>query len=305
MNLYRIHLKTDAKQREKLVNYCLHTKSPKIAIGWSYLHKTNPNLKNGYDLSEAFKRDKENNPDGKTKRPLACFARLKVDDLVWTRDLNGIYYLCRVTEEPKAECFEELDIGATASVEIIKIDTSIPGSIITRFTRPLSPTIETIWDVSSIEYSKFIYNRKKGFKKYEINSSFEFDLIKMLPPTDMEELVLDYIQLKYDYYLSKNSVAPLSTTVKVECELFPRKVGLPPAVCQVSYQGSGEKFTADYYRDYVDAGKKVFLFFAEHEYGKQCDGIIYISKKEIVEFAYQYESVLPPSIKAWIEMCKP
>ena len=304
MNLYRIHLKTDVKIREELINYCLNTESPKIAIGWSYLHKNFPNMKNGYDLSEAYKNDKENNPKGKTKRPLACFARLKKDDLVWTRDLNGIYYLCRVTEEPKAECSVDLDIGATASVEKIKIDTSIPGGIITRFTRPLSPTIETIWDKNCIEYSKFLYNKLTGIKKYETDPSFEFNLVKMLPPADMEELVLDYIQIKYDYYLSKNSVAPSSTTIKIECELFPRKEGLPPAVCQVSYQGSGEKFTSDYYQDYVDAGKRVFLFFAEHEYDEPRKGITCISKKDIIEFAHQYEAVLPPSIRIWIEMCK-
>lgn len=303
MNLYRIHLKTDAKTREKLIDYCLHAKSPKIAIGWSYLHELFPNMKSGYDLSEAFKQDKKNNPKGNTKRPLACFARLKKDDLVWTRDLSGIYYLCRVTEEPRAECSMDLDIGATASVEVNKIDTSIPGGIIARFTRPLSPTIETIWDANCIEYSKFIYNKIKGFKKYETDPTFEFDLIKMLPPQDMEELVLDYIQIKYDYYLSKNSVAPLSTTVKIECELFPRKEGLSPAVCQVSYQGSGEKFSSDYYQDYVKVGKKVFLFFAEHEYDEPREGITCITKNEIVDFANQYKELLPPSIKIWIEMC--
>ena len=304
MNLYRIHLKTDANTREKLIDFCLHTESPKIAIGWSYLHSIFSDLKNGYDLSEAYKRDKDNNPKGKTKRPLACFARLRKDDLVWTRDLNGVYYLCRVISEPKAECNVDLDIGATASVELIKVDTSIPGGIIARFTRPLSPTIETIWDTNCIEYSKFLYNKLTGTKKYETISSFEFNLIKMLPPADMEELVMDYIQIKYDYYLSKNSVAPSSTTVKIECEFFPRKEGLPPAVCQVSYQGSGEKFTSEYYQDYVNAGKRVFLFFAEHEYDEPREGITYITKSEIVKFAHQYEKLLPPSIKIWIEMCK-
>ena len=299
MNLYRIHLKTDAKAREKLIDYCLHSKSPRIAIGWSNLHKTFTEMKSGYDLSEAYKQQ-----EGKTKRPLACFAKLKKDDLVWTRDLNGIYYLCRVTEEPKAECSVDLDIGATASVEVNKIDTSIPGGIIARFTRPLSPTIETIWDANCIEYSKYIYNKIKGIKKYEIDPTFEFDLIKMLPPQDMEELVLDYIQIKYDYYLSKNSVAPLSTTVKIECELFPRKEGLSPAVCQVSYKGSGEKFTSNYYQDYVKAGKQVFLFFAEHEYDAPREGITCIKKKDIIDFANQYKDFLPPSIRIWIEMCK-
>ena len=306
VNLYRIHLKTSTKvDREELIKYCLYEKPHKIAIGWSCLHKNNPNLKTGFDLSEAFKQDKNENPKGKTKRPLACFARLKTNDLVWTRDLNGIYYLCRVLEEPKAEFSEELDIGATTAVEIIEVDTSVSGGIISRFTRPNSPTIEPINDKNCIEYSKYIYNEfTKDDYRYERDSTFKFDLIDMLPAKDMEELVLDYIQIKYDYYLSKNSVAPLSTTIKIECEFFPRNKGQSPAVCQVSFKGNGEKFTSEYYQKYIDAGKKVFLFFAKHEYDEPRKGITYITKKEIVDFAYQNKDILPPSINYWIDMCK-
>ena len=303
VNVYRIHLKTSTKvEREELIKYCLNKKSPKIAIGWSYLHTINPNMKSGYDLSEAFKRDE----NGKANRSLDWFARLKLNDLVWTRDLNGNYYLCRVLEEPKAEFSEELDIGATASIELIKIDTSVSGGIISRFTKPKSPTIEPIVNSKScIEYSKYVYNKLTNSSyRYETNPMFKFDLIDMLPPMDMEELVLDYIQIKHDYYLSKNSVAPLSTTVKIECEFFPRKQGEKPAVCQVSYKGNGEKFTSEYYQPYIDDGKRVFLFFAKHEYDEPREGITYITKRELVEFARQYKHVLPPSIQYWIEMCE-
>ena len=100
VTLYRIHLKRSSKEKRKgLIKYCLIDKPHKIAIGWSYLHTKNPNMKSGYDLSEEFKRDE----NGKTNRSLAYFARLKTNDLVWTRDLNGVYYLCRILEEPKAE----------------------------------------------------------------------------------------------------------------------------------------------------------------------------------------------------------
>ena len=302
VTLYRIYLKRSSKEKRKgLIKYCLIDKPHRIAIGWSYLHTKNPNMKSGYDLSEEFKRDE----NGKTNRSLAYFARLKTNDLVWTRDLNGVYYLCRILEEPKAEFSEELDIGATASVELIKIDTSVSGGIIARFTRPKSPTIEPIYDKNCIEYSKYIYNEfTKSDYRYERDSSFTFDLIDMLPPMDLEELVLDYIQIKYDYYLSKNSVAPLSTTIKIECEFFPRTPERKPAVCQVSYQGSGEKFSSDYYQSYIDEGKCVFLFFAKHEYDEPREGITYITKTEIIKFAHQYKEILPPSIKKWIEMCK-
>lgn len=160
---------------------------------------------------------------------------MQLDDLIWTRDLNGFYYLGRVKAAPYAKCISELDIGALVPVELLKIGTCLPGNITSRFTRSgLSPTIERIKDSSVIAYSQALFNSETGSDYYKDYSNYSYDLFEMLPPLDLEELVIDYLQIKYDYYLSKNSVAKLDTTIKVECELFPRKAGtLPPAVLQV------------------------------------------------------------------------
>ena len=299
MNLYRIHLKTDATSRQNLVDFCLNEKNPQFAIGWSYLHEKQPGIKSAEDLSRAHFQQ-----NGTNKRPLQTFAGLQVDDLIWTRDLNGIYYLGRVKATPYAKCISELDIGALVPVELLKIGTSLPGNITSRFTRSgLSPTVERIKDSSAIAYSQDLYNSKTGKEYYKDYSGYSYDLFEMLPPLDLEELVIDYLQIKYDYYLSKNSVAKLDTTIKVECELFPRKAGaLPPAVLQVK---GGNKSVSPYdFVDYVSDGKRVFLFFSNQQYGDQLDGITCITKNELVDFIKKNLSILPPAIQRWISLCK-
>lgn len=298
MNVYRIHLKTNAKMRQRLIDFCLNQNNQHLAIGWSYLHKSFPDMKTAVELNEAYKR--ENN--GAVKRPLAAFARLQKDDLVWTRDLKGFYYLCRVTGSPYAYCDEELDIGALAPVEAHSVGTSIPGNITSRFTRAgRSPTIERMANDAITIYSMSLYNDIVGKTVYEIPKENKHDLFEFLPPLDLEELVIDYLQIKYDYYLCKNSVAKNDTTIKVECELFPRKKdGNVPAVVQV--KGGDASVPPSDFDEYVAAGKHVFLFFSNQRYGKSREGMTYLTREEILEFVQGYFDILPPAIQHWAKM---
>lgn len=296
MRLFRLHMKTSAKCREELINYCL--KNSVLPIGWSYLHNEFDNLDSGKDLSDAYVRK-----HGKTKKSLKWFAELQIDDLIWTRDLNGIYYLCRVKALPKAEYIPDMDIGAVVSVDIVKVGICVPGLIVARFhqSNGHNPAIQPINDEMIGIYSKDYYNQLSGQSVYEIETH-SYDLFTMLPPLDLEELVIDYLQIKYDYYLSKNSVAKLDTTIKVECELYPKNSNFKPAVVQVKHN-SGD-YCQKCYSDYVKEGKKVFLFFADEKYGDDVDEVICIKKNELVQFAFDHLDILPVSIKNWIQLCK-
>ncbi|MGN0173741.1 MAG: hypothetical protein ACI39F_04805, partial [Acutalibacteraceae bacterium] len=136
---------------------------------------------------------------------------------------------------------------------------------------------------------------------YEIETH-SYDLFTMLPPLDLEELVIDYLQIKYDYYLSKNSVAKLDTTIKVECELYPKNPNFKPAVVQVKHNSGN--YCQKCYSDYVKEGKKVFLFFADEKYGDDVDEVICIKKNELEQFAFDHLDILPVSIQNWIQLCK-
>ena len=198
MKLYRMFLKPAPQAPytiKDVVSFCLDNNV--LAYGWSGLYNNNKgiNIESTLDLLEASKSNK-----GKPNKVLKQFLNLKQNDLVWIKDLYGIFYICRVLEAPKCNCIENLDISSTVSVELHKVGTSIPGAIFHRFYRKNSPTIERINDDEMVLYSQSVFNTLSTLYRYEIKENVQLNLWKLLNGFDLEELVLDYIQLKYDYY---------------------------------------------------------------------------------------------------------
>ena len=296
MNLYRLHLKFAADShggsREEAINFCLENNF--LAIGWSYLYKDN-NIKNLNDYLNAVKHQSG-------EKSVKTFASLCINDLIWTRDLLGVYYLCRVISAPEIYNDYTREIGCIVKVQIHEVGTNVPGFIVSRFSQPLSGTIQRIKDETIIDYSMFLFNQKANQAVYSDIKKPNYDLCKMLHPLDLEELVIAYLQIKYDYYLSKNSVARGDTTIKIECELYPRNTNNnQSAVLQVK-NGNGWA-DPDSFKEYVQMGKKVFLYFANQNYGDEIDGIVYIKTEELYEFAHVYKSLLPSCLQFWIEFC--
>ena len=310
MRLHRLHLKTSAGQkgheggtREELVCLCLNQKSPFLAIGWSYLYN-NYSIDSFYDYLQAYyaAENKKSTPH--------CFSKLSIDDLVWTRDLNGVYYLCRIIDAPKH--FENesdrlrLDIGAIIRVELLKVGLSVPGAIVSRFysTNGRQPALQAINNEKMLEYSKMIYNQLSGKIYYELLNT-QYDIFEMLDAWDLEELVVNYLQIKYDYYLSKNSITKHDSTIKIECELFPRsKQVTKSAVVQVKVKRDAEQ-PWDYYDDYYfKENKDVFIFYANEDYSGYKNEIKTISRKDLMDFISMYKKILPFSIQKWCDLCK-
>ena len=106
----RINLKTATQNRQGLIVYCLHSDHQKLAIGWSRIFE-------GRDLTfeEYYQIIKSEN--NRSKPVLNRFKEARIDDLYWTRNPNGIYWICRVTGPVETHLNEELDIGAILPVE--------------------------------------------------------------------------------------------------------------------------------------------------------------------------------------------
>ena len=245
-----------------------------------------------------------------SKRSTPCvFAKLEQDDLIWTRDLDGNYYLCQVIGTPNYYSNENdrlrLDIGATINVELLKVGLSVPGKIVSRFysTNGIQPALQSIKDHSMVEYSKHLYNQLTGLQYYTLNQ-IRYDIFEMLDAWDLEELVIDYLQIKYDYYLSKNSITKQDSTIKIECELYPRNNQTQrTAVVQVKVKRDVSQ-SCDYYDAYYfEDNKDVFLFYADEDYRGYKKEICTISKKELEDFMKEYIAVLPNSIKKWVSLC--
>lgn len=288
----RIHLKTGNDNRQNLIEYCLKGFNQYLVLGWSRLSG---------DISsdnflEYFNRVKQDM--GRANPGIIVFRNAKPDDLFWTRDLEGCYWICKVKAPVEVVCDTSLDIGVRIQVEAYNFGLQVPGQIKASFNRPRSGTVERIRDKIIIEYSKFVFNQVSNSPHYEVDS-YEGQLLDNLPDFDLEELVISYLQINENYYVLSNSIANKSTTIKIECELLSRDKDTPrKAVVQVKGKKAGAIDVLDY-EDYVEQGYVVYLYAPLVKNLGIIDNVIEITNTELLTFYNENRSILPASITQW------
>lgn len=301
----RVHLNSDVQNKEhgrrKLIDFCLKNHSEQyLAIGWSCAHLKNKSISTFSDFFEATRVwCKENNKRIDTS--INLFRESQVGDLFWTRDLEGYYWICRAKSEPVAYCNTELDIGALLPVEAYQFQLEVPGQIKAAFNRVNGGVAQRIYDEIILNYSKFVFNKCSGTATYRIDNHTKGDIISNLPDFELEELVISYIQIKYDYYVLSNSIANKSTTIAIECEFMSRNVNAPKrAVVQV--KGEKGQIDVSLYKTYLEKGYDVFFYSMNYINKENQSNFIYIERNELIEFYHQYKSVLPESITHWEDL---
>ncbi len=296
-HVIRIHLKTGkCTDREKLIKQCLMGKEQYLAIGYRSI----------YDNGLKFESYKEYYDEYKSKYKIYpvqnVFRDAKENDLFWTRDLDGFYWICRATGPAKPYNNEELDIGAIIPVKAYKYSMQVPGQIKACFNRPLGGTSERITDRKIIEFSKLVYNVLSKTDTYFIERLGN-DILSNLSDFDLEELVISYIQLKEGYYLLSNSIAKHSTTVKIECEFIRRDKNQKKQMAVVQVKG-GKDTTIDAinYQEYSEKEYNVYLYAPNILNEDKIKNCIRITQEQLRTFYDEYKAILPDSITIWEEL---
>ncbi len=229
----RINIKPSCSddEREKLIEDCLKSnpEGQYVAIGWSYVYTDDGKLSEPksfasyeefyYETVKCIRERKR-----KVNHALNSFLYVNEGDLFWTRDLNGFYWICRAKGKAEPRYVYKWDVGAVVPVKAYRVGLEVPGQIKASFNRPHGGVIDDSFDEMMINYSKHIYNQFEidDRRKYNNISKQEGSIIRNLPPEDLEELVISYLQIKQNYYLLSNSIANGSTTVSIECEFLSR-----------------------------------------------------------------------------------
>ncbi|MCR5594722.1 MAG: ribonuclease D [Lachnospiraceae bacterium] len=256
----RINLKTDCKNRNELISYCLGNEDEQyVVIGWSYVFD---NKKDAFKDYKAFYYEVEkrvHEEGGRLNHALNSLWYVEEGDLFWTRDLAGFYWICRAKGSAVPYLDNDMDIGARVPVKAYRFGMDVPGQIKASFNRANGGIIEEIRDKLIINYSKYIYNDLAREDLYKDIEMVEGGIIDNLPDFDLEELVISYLQIKENYYVLSNSIANKSTTVGIECELISRDLNEPiKAVVQVKAKPDYIDYGA--YKVYVDRGYKVYFY---------------------------------------------
>ena len=294
MNDYvlRIHLKPGlCKDRKKLIDLCLRSEEQFLAIGWNGVYRSN-NIGSYEDYYLANKAALSR-VDGAINR----FYEAQENDLFWTRDLDGCYWICRAKGKAEPMLDEELSIGAIIPVEAYPVGLEVPGQIKASFTRARGGTTQRIYDSVILEYSKQTFNQASGRRQYEVRTVRE-ELLDNLPEFDLEELVISYLQLKENYYLLSNSIALKSTTPKIECELIHRDIPGKKAVVQVK-GGHDKALDARDYTEFLDSGFTVYLYAPVIRNSDISENCVVITKEDLNGFFKENRQFLPASVTMW------
>ena len=298
----RVHLNSDVQDkdfgRQKLIDFCLSNPQKQyLAIGWSCAHPNDRDISSFsefYDVVSTWCKENKKRID----TSINLFKESKVNDLFWTRDLSGHYWICRAKADPIAYRNDELDIGALLPVEAYQFQLEVPGQIKAAFNRINGGVAQRIYDKTILNYSKFVFNKCSGTNTYVIDTNMEGDIISYLPDFELEELVISYIQIQYDYYVLSNSIANKSTTIAIECEFMSRNIEQPKrAVVQV--KGEKGEIDVSQYKTYIDKGYEIFFYSMNYKNRIKHDRIIYIERNDLLAFYQKYKVVLPESITYW------
>ena len=294
----RFNLKTDTKFRFDLIDLCLNDErkisdiKQCLAIGWSSVNVESGQYADFYNAVKLYvhSQHKRINP------ALNIFSFAKVNDLFWTRDMNGFYWICRVKDTAKVYLNKALDIGAVLPVEAYKFGLEVPGQLKASFNRPKGGITEKLKDINIIEYSKFVFNKLSNEEYYDVNLNLANNVIANLPDFELEELVISYLQIVKGYYLLSNSIANKSTTVKIECQLISRDVNdVKKAVVQVKGPKAQVLDALDF-KDYEDEGYYIYLYAPYIDNLEKMKNAICISDDELYAFYTEYKTILPESI---------
>lgn len=288
----RINLKTATDQREKLIDFCLHGKNQFLAIGWSCVNIESGQYTDFYNAVKVYVHSQHK----RINSALNIFSYAGVNDLFWTRDMDGVYWICRVKDTAKVSLNKTLDIGAILPVEAYAFGLEVPGQIKASFNRPNGGITEKVKGINIIEYSKFVFNKLSGEDYYDVNLNIADNVISNLPDFELEELVISYLQIVEGYYLLSNSIANKSTTVKIECQLISRDVNnVKKAVVQVKGPKAGE-LDALSFKEYEDKGYYIYLYARDIKNLEEMKNVIRISTQELQAFYTEYKAILPESI---------
>ena len=236
---------------------------------------------------------------------LNAFWYTKADDLFWTRDLDGMYWICRARGEAVPKCDESLDIGAVVPVESYLVGLEVPGQISGSFNRSNGGIIQRLdKEKEIVAYSKYMFNSRAGRNVYEVEK-MEGNLLNNLSSFDLEELVISYLQIAKDYYVLSNSIAKRSTTMNVECEFRSRRKAYPQkAVVQVKSPRYSGVLDALSFKQYINDGYIVYLYAPKVENADKMKNCIQITDEELMTFYKNNKSILPDSITKWENLIK-
>jgi hypothetical protein len=295
MNVWRINLKPGSADGVDPRKLCLDLGI--VGVGWQIEWVEEPISWEIYE-KEATELYYNQGDRGWWPALNAMYNRIQKDDLIWTRDWQGIYYIGRILGdwyyETSKDC-EKADIVNVRKCDWQTVGTieAVPGKLVNSFIP--ARTVQIVNDETINLFSQILYNQKSNLNYYEISNLKGKDIYSLLSSDDCEDALALYLQVEKEFMLIPSSCK--SDTMNYEFELKHRQTG-KRAIVQV--KNGYVDLNSDNYND-IDS--EVFLFTTKGEYyGQIKDNIHFVEKDTITDFLYNNIKLLPDKMKMWIEL---
>lgn len=293
MQLWQITIKPDAIVGVDPREFCIQ--NGVVGIGWR-IDGFTPQTKDDY-----LKRATELGwgLDGRnswSRASGAIVTKMAVDDLVWTRDRTGLYYIGKIESD-----WQYNATGAHADADVInfrkcrwqKVGTpdNVPGAVINAFRR--GATVQPIHDSVALEYSSFIFHGGVSEERLSKGNCTPADVLCLLNDEDLEDAVAIYLQVSKGYLVFPSTCK--RDTVGIECVLAARN-GERFGVQVKSGQSSVNR------DDFKGFDCTVYVFAACGIYdGRPNDRTICLEPNTIRQFILDNSTIMPGRIRRWID----
>ena len=293
MTLWRLHIRTspgNGKTHDDVVNACMEKNV--AGIGWP-VSETPKSVEDYVDLA---RREFEYSPAS-----IAFATKPQIYDLLWARDLYGVYYLGQIeghwhySDKPEDL---ELDIPHQIPCRWVKVgnEEHVPGKIIACFRR--GKAFQAILDDKMEDFSKWLFNQKSNGIHYKIDEDFSSDIsaddfFKLISADDCEDIVALYLQVCEGYCLIPSTCK--RDTAGYEFILKHRETKTTAAV-QVK-QGC-----VDLDDTLSASADTVYLFSTYGQVAVEKENMVILNKEDLYRFVLSNKSLLPSKILYWFEL---
>lgn len=292
--IWRLNIKPDAQKDVDPRNFCFERNI--LGVGWQ-VDADSPLTKEIYCHLGRKKYLEKNGDKGWWPAVNAVLNRMKRDALCWTRDLDGNYYIGRITGDWEYRSDLEYRNADIVNVRPCRwfqtggVD-SVPGKVLNSF-RP-SRTVQAVHNNTSNFYSKLKYNELSGEDVYPLSGGEEPDLFSLISPEDCEDIVGIYLQEQHGYRLIPSSCK--HDTVKTEFVL--KKAEGKPAYVQVK---QGVDLNMDEFKDNSVAW---FLFATNGRYiGTGDEHVHCLAPDTMRDFALDNRELMSNRVRTFIDFC--
>ena len=295
MTVFRIHIRPSggANDQEMSFKYCLDHRV--LGMGWAVEDGAQLNWGDYIAAAEQMYEYEELQPVRYLHR------EVEENDLIWTRDTAGNYYLGRVVgpweylAPPEALQADIVNICSCEEIFPMDVD-DVPGKVVASF-RP-SRTIQAIDSQIVAIYSQLLWNEISGNQQYEANHQEITDIYALLNDRETEDAVAIYLQMQGWLYVpqSRRPYTMGYEYILIHRETFER------AVVQVK-TGDTTQLNQD---DYSGFEERVFLFQSYGKYtGSQHARVECIDPDVLRTFLFNNRDILPQSINRWMDYLPP